>query len=204
MKKLLLLIISIFAFSAISFAQPKTVTDFFLAMPANDNFPFYQSSETTTKEKLSEFRKKMIRVEDIKNGYLKLEGGWNGYGEIALFKKTDGSYLIADMRADCEEGCEGFLNLYSYKNGNWKDVGYDLLPKYGEIAMEFNKKRPKGARAANVAGDDTVGFSYLYHLPRVGRTIKISCSMCVPSQKNVDEQFFFAEYEWNGAKFVKK
>lgn len=204
MKKILLLIISIFAFSAFAFAQPKTVTDYFLAMPDSENFPYYRNEQTTTKEKLVKFRKSMIRIEDIKNGYLKLQGDWNGYGEIALFKKTDGSYLIANMRADCEEGCEGFLDIYSYKNGNWKDVGYDLLPKYGEIAMEFNKKRPKGTPAANVSGDDTIGFSYLFHLPRVGRTIKISCSMCVPSQKNADEQFFFAEYEWNGAKFVKK
>ncbi|HQU86325.1 MAG TPA: hypothetical protein PKY59_24560 [Pyrinomonadaceae bacterium] len=204
MKKFLLLIISIFAFSSFAFAQPKTVTDYFLAMPDSENFPYYRNEQTTTKEELVKFRKSMIEIEDIKNGYLKLKGDWNGYGEIVLFKKTDGSYLIANSRVNCDEGCEGFLELYSYKNGNWKDVGFDLLPKYGDIVMEYNKKRPKGTPAANVSGDDTIGLEFVYHLPRVGRSIKISCNSCLPAQKTPEKEFYFAEFEWNGAKFIKK
>ena len=204
MKKITFLSVLIIAFAFTAFAQPKTVTDYFMAMPDSEDFSFYRSQETTTKAALTKFRKGLIEVEDIKNGYLKLRGTWEGYAEIALFKKTGGSYLIANMRADCTEGCEGFLSLYEYKNAKWKDVGFDILPKYGDIVTEFNKKRPKGTPAKNVAGDDTEGFSFLYQLPQTGKSIKISCSMCIPSQKTQDEKFVFAEYLWNGAKFVKK
>ncbi len=204
MKQIILLTTLFLTFGLSVFAQPKTVTDYFLAMPDTEDFPYYRSAETTTKAALIKFRKSLIEVEDIKNGYLKLKGTWNGYAEIALFKKTDGSYLIANLRADCEEGCEGFLSLYSYKNAKWTDVGFDILPRYGDIASEFNKKRPKGAKVVNVAGDDTEGFSFTYDLPKVGKSIKVSCSMCIPTQKDPLDKFYFAEYEWNGAKFVKK
>lgn len=204
MKKIILLTGLILTFGLTSFAQPKTVTDYFLAMPDSEDFPYYRNETTTTKADLVKFRKGMIKTEDIKNGYLKLEGNWEGYGEVALFKKTDGSYLIANLRAECDPVCEGFLGLYTYKDAKWEDVGYELLPKYGDIVTEFNKKRPKGTPAKNVAGDDTEGFSFLYHLPQVGRSIKVSCNMCIPSQKSPDERFYFAEYVWNGADFIKK
>ena len=204
MKNILVLFIAITAFSTLAFAQPKTVTDYYLAMPDTEEFSFYRNAETTDKAALIKFRKSLIAMEDLKNGFLKLEGTWEGWAEIALFKKTDGSYLIAEMRADCGPGCEGHLRFFTYKNSKWNDVTYDYLPKYGEIAMAFNQKRPKGTRAANVAGDDTEGFSFLYQLPRVGRSIKISCGMCIPKQNDPNDQFIFAEYIWNGAKFIKK
>lgn len=204
MKIILSIALTLF-FGLTAFAQqPKTVTDYFLAMPDREEFPYYRSAETTDKAALMKFRKSLIKTEDIKNGYLKLGGDWQGFAEIALFKKTDGNYLIAEMRADCDPVCEGFLRFFTYEREKWQDVSHEYLPKYGEIVMEFNKKRPKGTPAKNVAGDDTVGFEFLYHLPQIGRSIKVSCAMCIPSQKNAENKFYFAEYVWNGTKLVKK
>ena len=205
MKQILFLIFAITAFTTSSFAQqPKTVTDYFLAMPDSEEFPYYRSEETNDKTTLRKFRKSLIKTEDIKNGYLKLGGDWDGFAEIALFKKTDGNYLIAEMRADCDPVCEGFLRFFTYDRAKWQDVTHEYLPEYGEIVSEFNKKRPQGIPAKNVAGDDTVGFEFLYHLPQIGRAIRVSCAMCIPSQKTAENKFFFAEYLWNGTKFVKK
>jgi hypothetical protein len=49
-----------------AFAQPKTVTDYYLAMPSN----FYNFTQIKDKAALMKYRKKNIKVEDIKNGYL--------------------------------------------------------------------------------------------------------------------------------------
>lgn len=203
--KIILSIALALCFALTAFAQqPKTVTDYFLAMPDSEEFPYYRNETTINKNALIKFRKSLIKTEDIKNGYLKLGGNWEGFAEIALFKKTDGNYLIAEMRADCDPVCEGFLRFFTYDRAKWQDVTHEYLPEYGEIVTEFNKKRPKGTLAKNVAGDDTIGFEFLYHLPQTGRTIKVSCAMCIPSQKNSEDKFYFAEYLWNGKKLVKK
>ena len=95
MKNILSLIVAIIVFASIAAAQPKTVTDYFLAMPADKYSKDIEGNEIKNKSELIKFRKSLIKIEDIKNGYLKLEGTWEGWVEIALFKKTDGSYVIA-------------------------------------------------------------------------------------------------------------
>ena len=76
--------------------QPKTVTDFYMALPTSftivknledspfrDGFffdEFYENATTTSKEAMIKHRKSLIKIEDIKNGYMRLQpkssDGW--------------------------------------------------------------------------------------------------------------------------------
>ncbi|MFH0895047.1 MAG: hypothetical protein V2A54_11490 [Bacteroidota bacterium] len=71
-----------------AFAQQpalKTVDDYFYALPSSLWCPIQKDYDKETKQKL-------ISELDIKNGWLKIgqykEIFWEGWGEMALFKKT--------------------------------------------------------------------------------------------------------------------
>ncbi len=199
MKQIILLSALVLMFAALAFAQPKTVTDYFLAMP-ND---VYSSGLDGTKAKgkaaITKLRKSLIKIEDIKNGYLKLEGTWEGWAEIALFKKTDGSYIIAQAENGCGPACDGFVKFWTYNAGKWSDITKSVFTDIDskQAAKLFNAKKP----AEDEAVTDDLPFYYL--LPREGKTLKLACNEC-SQQIGGAEDFVFLEYEWNGTKFVKK
>jgi hypothetical protein len=198
MKHILSLIIVILAFASFMSAQPKTVTDYYLAMPNNVYSTDMEGNKITSKPTLTKFRKSLIKIEDIKNGYLKLEGTWEGWAEIALFKKTDGQYIIAQAENGCGPACVGFVKFWTYTAGKWTEITKQVFADLSEktAAKAFNAKKPAADEAA-----DEKGFSFYYLLPRQGKTLKVACNECTQSGA---EDFVFMEYEWNGAKFVKK
>src|SRR3982750_3290659 len=75
--------------------QPKTVRDFFTLLP--DKYFVLECCLKSPKSKQkAEYLKRYLNVEDTDNGYM------SGYGnaaqegfEMALFKRPDGTYLIA-------------------------------------------------------------------------------------------------------------
>ena len=132
----------------------------------------------------------MIKIEDVKSGYLRLEGGWEGWGEFALFKKTDGSYLIALTKVECGPACTGTLSFHEYRDGNWSDVTGPIFqaPDNDEVIEAAKKARLS----------DTSPNMY-YALPRKGTTITMRCSMC----KGENDMTLFSYY-WNSSKFVRR
>jgi hypothetical protein len=87
------------------------VTDYFLAMP---NAAYSRDASGTTikgKAKVDAYRRSLIKIEDIKNGYLRLEGPWEGWAEIALFKRTGGGYIVAHAENGCGPACSGLSNF---------------------------------------------------------------------------------------------
>lgn len=197
MKKLFFAV-SIFILTAAgAFAQPKTVTDYFLAMPADMYATSITGDKYKSKAELTEFRRSLIQVEDVKNGYLKLEGPWEGWAEIALFKKADGGYLIAESNVGCGPECGGDLKLFTYVNGKWTNVTKMYAPKVTE-KMVFDGYRKRGGKDPEITKPGDVG--YYFKLPREGRTMKLACNMC----DDGTEDFVVLEYDWNGKSFVKK
>lgn len=116
-------LLSLFIFSMASFSQqPKNVTDFYRAMPTDIYSTDFEDNKITGKAALAKPRKSLIKIEDVKNGYLKFEGAWEGWAEIALFEKKDGSYLIAHAESGCGPPCAGFIKFFTYRSGKWTDV----------------------------------------------------------------------------------
>lgn len=199
MKKIILLAAFILTFGLSIFAQPKTVTDYFLAMPDDVYSTDIEGNKVKGKPALTKHRKSLIKIEDIKNGYLRLEGPWEGWAEIALFKKTDGSYIIAQAENGCGPACDGFVKFFTYSAGKWTDVTKTVFtePTAKAVVKQFNATKAADDEAA---GEE--GMPFYYSLPREGRLMRVVCNEC--SQSGDGEDFTIFKYEWNGTKFVKK
>jgi len=171
--------------------QPRTVTDFYLTLPGSVNgiegtqesdlygfendFRFYSNERNESKAEILRYRKSLIKIEDIKNGYLRLESDkWHGWVELALFKKADGSTLVAISQVECGPVCSGGVIFCAYRNSHWKNVTQ-------EVFSESSSRR---------------GY---YALPRVGTSINSVCGGDGCRQGQV-----LAEFQWNKQKFIKK
>jgi hypothetical protein len=188
------------AFASAAFAQPKTVTDYFLAMPDNVYSSKIDGTKVKGKAAITKLRKSMIKIEDVKNGYLMIEGSWEDWAEIALFKKTDGSYIIAQAESGCGPACDGSVKFWTYNAGKWTDVTKSVFtePTGKAVAKQFNATKGATDEAA-----DESGMPFYYNLPRQGKIIKVACNEC---SEVIDGKgdFTIFQYEWNGVKFVKK
>lgn len=186
----------IFALSAVAAAQPKSVTDYFLAMPAGV-YDTTIEGKTVKGKALTALRRSMIKTEDVRNGYLRLEGPWEGWAEIALFKMNAGGYLLAEANAGCGPACDGSVRFWTYSAGRWTEVtrSYPFNFSSADVMRAF---RERGGKGDDLGENEEIPTYFL--LPREGRTIKVACNMCDDSA----EHFTLFEYEWNGTKFVKR
>ena len=177
---------------AVAETQPRTVTDLYLSLPGSINgiqgtqeseitgfendFFFYANERNESRDAIGKYRKALIKIEDIKNGYLRLESnGWKGWAEIALFKKADGSYVVGISQVTCEPNCTGGILFTTYKSGRWKNVTQQVFPY---------SSQPHG----------------YYKLPRVGTSVVRICG-----DKSGNSCVFggeLAEFQWNREEFV--
>ncbi len=130
--------------------KPKTVRDFFMALPAK-YFPIESCEPATDKGCLKakrDYLKTFLEIEDTANGYLKAGcDGAQSCLEMAIFKKADGDYLIG-VRSDFEMGSDSYF--IDFANGKWIDVGsaivegfsknnYYTFPRKGTTVEVFEK-----------------------------------------------------------------
>lgn len=172
--------------------HPRTVTQFYLALPGSingiqgtqdsdipgfeDDFFFYANERNESKTSILKHRKSLIKIEDLKNGYLRLQSNeWKGWAEIAIFKKADGSYVVAISQVACAASCRGGVIFASYKNSRWKNVTNQVFP---------HSSQPQG----------------YYKLPRVGTSVVLICGD--KSSKSCVFGGELAEFQWNKDKFV--
>jgi hypothetical protein len=108
-----------------------------------------------------------VTVKDTKNGYLKIEGAFEGYIEVALFRGKEGAAVLLVGTTYCGPVCGTDLEAKEHKKGEWFDLTDKILPKLTEeqIRAKFRKDR-KDPKAEMV--------SFVYELPRYGKVIKIN------------------------------
>ena len=187
--KICLTILTILCFQQLISAQtsePKTVTDFFYLLPESHFAPYYDGEGE--KPDLRKYRKSIIKVEDIKNGYLRLEGLWEGWAEVAIFKKTNGKYIVGAANTECGPVCGSTVLFYSYENKKWSDVTAKVFPEITDAQIKAAYKRHKTNE------DDEPGL--VYELPRIGKTITV--------RTDGGKDIVFFELTWNGTKFILK
>ena len=170
-------------------AGPKTVTDFYYALPPQY---FRPAGGEVKAPGLREYRASIIKTEDVKNGYLSIEEPLHeGWSEAAIFKQTDGGYLVGVVTNGCGPGCTTEeIAFLSYERGNWRDVTAAVLPPISTARLEAAIARQKNA-------EDLGGT--LYELPRVGTTVAVRAG-CAPDA-DTDCPVIF-ELKWNGSKFI--
>lgn len=187
----LLIVVCVASFVAAQSKQPKTVEDFYMALPSK-----YISPLAKVKD-----RRKLIKTSDTANGYLYLSGenasvDWEGWAEIALFKKTSGEYLIGVVDGDCATICYSGVVFLEYKAGKWTDATKKVLP---EISDEMILARYKKLFPGDTEFDQKNPPYTNYKLPQKGTTLIMNAN----TGGDADAQLF--ELKWNGAKFeVKK
>ncbi|MBX7174413.1 MAG: hypothetical protein K1X72_25800 [Pyrinomonadaceae bacterium] len=183
MKRILFLFIAGILFTTIASAQPKTVTDYYLAMPSN----LYNFNQVKDKVALIKDRKKNIKIEDIKNGYLRIESNdWEGFGEVALFKKGDGSYIIGQTEVGCGPICTGSVDFWTYQAGTWTNVTKQVLTfSKADLNKIFAERHVEESERA----------AY-FELPRVGRKMKLKLG------EGGEGDDVLAEFDWNSVRFV--
>ncbi len=139
------------ATAAAQSSEPKTVADFLLLVPDR----YMDGYDRQLREELLRGERRGGII-DIANGYISYDESDNPAGfELAIFKRSDGSYLVAyssgafgDPELDKELGNTPTFYLLSYHKGRWRDVTRSTLP------VPFDKR-------------------LAYHLPRQGKTIAV-------------------------------
>ena len=178
--------------SAAAQTQPRTVTDFYLALPGGiygiegtqdsdtpgfeNDFFFYANERNESRAAIRTYRRSLIKTADIKNGYLRLESNdWKGWAEVALFKKADASYVVGISQVACEASCSGGVIFATYRYGHWKDVTKQVF----------------------LGSSQQHGY---FKLPRVGTSIVLICGD--KTNKGCLFGVELAEFQWNGEKFI--
>jgi hypothetical protein len=124
--------------------EPKTVRDFFFIV-AKKHF-----SIDCCNANINDYLKNYLTVEDTANGFMSGGGDAAQEGfEIALFKRSNGTYLIA-FYTEGEGGLEDtpWCKFFDYKNGRLTDISRTVIPNYSKE-------------------------KYIYKLPRKGTSIEV-------------------------------
>jgi len=171
--------------------EPCTVVDFYLLLPAE-----YLSPLSRVKN-----RQSLIEIKDIANGYLKLDGAattdyWEGWAEIALFKKTGGGYVVGVVDGSCATMCYSGIEFLEYQNGKWTEVTRQIMPEITDRMIAAQFKRKKRAGDEDLADNDSPFVNY--ELPRTGKTVKLNANFAG------DDNLMLFEMTWTGAKFELK
>jgi len=173
MNRIIPALVFIVTLSLCSLAQTQagrhlTVKDYFLLLP--DEYM------VIPKDRREQIIQNELGTIDVKNGFLSCNDSAESEVIVAVFKKPDGSHLIAVTY----DG-EGFdeqkqdivsiftLNFLRYESGRWKDVTKDTLP------LAFDSR-------------------LLYKLPRYGTTIAVT-------NREGRKQY---DLVWSGGKFTVK
>ena len=127
--------------------DPRTVQDYFLLLPER-----YAGISRARREEM--LRSGNVTV-DLRNGYISYQDSAEDRSAIALFRRPDGSHLIAvtylgpDLRVNPNFEEVSRISFLRYANGRWSDVTRSTLP------IPFNSR-------------------LTYELPRYGTTIKVT------------------------------
>jgi hypothetical protein len=140
-------------------APRPTVLDLYRSAPAAALFP----------EGLQPDREAVIAVRDVANGYLRLEGAWEGFTEVALFRTADGDSLLVVARAECGPLCEQTVRVFAARGADLDEVSAEVLPALtpDRLAAAWSRLRQPGDP------DLADGVPALLRLPRFGTTIRV-------------------------------
>ena len=120
-------------------AAPRTVTDFYLLLPAQ-YFPFFDRVKN---------RRDLIEGENSADGYLNFVGNRAGMplaNEMLLLKRMSGAPMLVIAYTDCLAGdCEALLRFVEYENGRWSQI--DAAPKFDLAQMREIYRRKTGKAA---------------------------------------------------------
>jgi len=173
--------------------DPATILDHYLALPVD----FFSYSICGMKDSEAE-RKKAIKKENIRNGYIKFdEECTDSPNEIVLFKNRKDKKDIIALTKYHGDVTQTFY-LLEYNNGKWQEIKDSHFPSDDKIKkyIEKQKYKPAVQEALKNAqeSDGTVSTELL--LPEIGYDVKVIINREL-TKNNVQ----LATIKWTGYKF---
>jgi hypothetical protein len=119
--------------------KPMTILDYYLALPQKY---LKHAGGDSAKE-----RSAALYIKDVETGYLQArQAGGEFYSAVALFKRPDGSDLVAVENRECAAGCNEEFYFLAYENGQWMDVTAKTLPAMKQEDLRATLDRQFKAR----------------------------------------------------------
>ena len=109
-------------------------------------------------------------VEDLKNGYLRIEGAFEGYIEVALFRKKDSTPILLVSSTSCGPVCTSVVKALEHSDGKMVDVTESTIPVISSDKVKAIYLERK-AKSDDLIEEGEVPL--VFELPRFGRTIKV-------------------------------
>lgn len=170
--------------------EPKTVLDFYLLLPEEYLAPLANLKN----------RQSIVKVKDIANGYLAFQADlqtaafWEGWGEMALFKKTGGGYVVGVVDGSNATLHYSGIEFLEYSGGGkWRKISERIFP---EIDNEMILKKYRSKVPNDTEYDLQNPPAVYFELPRRGTIVKMYA--------DADDEGLLFEFEWNGKRFVIK
>jgi len=142
--------------------RPKSILDYYFLLPQK-YLPYLTADSRSAREAA-------IQTKDLDGGFLKSGPGTDEVStSLALFKKSDGSDLIAVENRSCPGPCFSNLNLLLYANNQWTDVTHDLLP-----AIDASKIQALLQRQYLSRPNEQMRQTLIYTLRKNGGSIEVN------------------------------
>jgi hypothetical protein len=163
---------------------PRSVLDYYLLLP-HKYLPFLPTDSLGAREAA-------IRIKDLEAGFLQSgEETEEVSTTMVLFKKSDGSDLIAIENRSCLGACSSNLSLLRYGHDRWFDITSELLPTLDEREIQASLERQYAKRANEPSRQPWL----MYTLRRDGASIEINEYL---------SGMVLGEFEWSNDVFVFK
>jgi|SRR5829696_2460792 len=164
--------------------RPKSILDYYFLLP--HKYLSYLTADSRS------VREAAIQIKDLDGGFLKSGLATDEVSTaLALFKKSDGSDLIAVENRSCPAACSSSLNLFLYTNDQWSEVTHDLLP-----AIDGSKIQALLQRQYMSRPNEPIRQSQLiYNLRKHGESIEVNEHW---------SGMVLGEFEWANDAFIFK
>ena len=172
--------------------RPKSVLDYYFLLP-HKYLPYLTADSRPVREAA-------IQAKDLDGGFLKSGLGTDEVSTaLALFRKSDGSDLIAVENRSCPGPCSSSLNLLLYANDQWTDVTHDLLPAIDGGRIQALIQRQYLSRP-----NEQMRQSLIYTLRKNGGSIEVNehwSGMVLGEFEWVNDAFIFKSEDAGGSNY---
>ena len=119
-------------------------------------------------------------MKDVANGYLHLEGDFDGYSDVALFKLPNGRRVVAVVNTFCGPDCMQDMYFLEPTADGWSDRTKEVFAIPRETIVAAYR-----AHGLALPDDPNATPPYLVSLPEKGRTITVYAHL-EETNKDVD------------------
>lgn len=190
LSMLVLFVLTGSSLAQVADSRPKSILDYYFLLP--HKYLSYLKADSRS------VREAALKIKDVDGGFLKSGQAADEVStSLALFRKSDGSNVIAVENRSCLAGCSSSLHLLSYANGQWADVTHDLLPVIDESKIRALLRQ----QYTNAPVEQIREPRLIHTLQKDGRSIEVNehwTGMALGEFEWANDAFVFKSEEASG------